>query len=113
MRLQWSASIRSVGVWHLVCCVLLLFSNAAGRRSADPPTLSLVGLGLEASERLKRDALDDFVRKSGIQVEVVPAWGTSAEQLVQTTRLLSKPTKPPDIYVIDVIWPGVLGPDLL
>jgi trehalose/maltose transport system substrate-binding protein len=46
-------------------------------------------------------------------VDLVPAWGTSAEQLSQTARLVSQRSSPPDVYLIDVVWPGTLGSDLL
>jgi len=72
-----------------------------------------VGLGLQAGEQLKRDALDEFTRKTGITVNLIPAWGASAEQLRQTSRLLSLRSNPPDVYVIDAVWPGTLGSDLL
>ena len=75
--------------------------------------MTLVGLGLEAGEQLKRDALDGFTHVTGIHVDVVPAWGGSAEQLAQTIKLLALRTNQPDIYVIDVIWPGTLAADLL
>ena len=89
----------------------LLMAAACGRRP--PVMLTLVGLGPDAGEQLKRDGLDEFTRTSGIGVDLIPAWGTSAEQLSQTSRLLSQRSSPPDVYVIDVIWPGTLGSDLL
>src|SRR5205823_3158165 len=64
-------------------------------------------------EQLKRDALADFTRTTGIRVDLVPAWGSSAEQLNQTARLLNLRANQPDVFLIDVVWPGTLGPDLL
>lgn len=72
-----------------------------------------MGLGLDAGEQLKHDALDEFIRTAGVRVDLIPAWGTSAEQLSQISRLLGQHSSPPDIDVIDVVWPGTLGPDLL
>jgi trehalose/maltose transport system substrate-binding protein len=76
-------------------------------------SLTVMGLGLEAGEQLKRDALDAFTQRTGIRVDLVPAWGNSSEQLSEMQRLLRLPNDAPDIFVIDVIWPGTLGPDLL
>ena len=84
-----------------------------GSRGAHPATLTLVGFTPQAGEQLKRDALDQFTRTTGIRVDVVPAWGTSAEQLSQTSKLLKLRANPPDVYLIDVVSPGTLGPDLL
>jgi trehalose/maltose transport system substrate-binding protein len=39
--------------------------------------------------------------------------GTSADQLAQTKRLLTQRASTPDVYLIDVIWPGTLGDSLL
>jgi trehalose/maltose transport system substrate-binding protein len=76
-------------------------------------SLTVVGLGLDAGELLKRDALDTFTQRTGIRVDLVPAWGSSSEQLSEMQRLLRLPKDAPDVFVIDVIWPGTLGPDLL
>jgi trehalose/maltose transport system substrate-binding protein len=46
-------------------------------------------------------------------VDLVPAWGSSAEQLAETTKLLRFRSNPADIFLIDVVWPGTLGSDLL
>ena len=91
----------------------LLIASACGRGPAHPAALTLVGLGLDAGERLKHTALDEFTRTTGIRVDLIPAWGTSAEQLTQISQLLSQHSDPPDVYLIDVVWPGTLGADLL
>ncbi|HXB71209.1 MAG TPA: ABC transporter substrate-binding protein [Candidatus Acidoferrales bacterium] len=92
---------------------MVLTVPGCGRRPAQPVTLTLVGFGMDAGAQLKRDALDDFTRAKGIRVDLVPAWGTSSEQLSQTSRLLSLRANQPDVYVIDVIWPGTLAAGLL
>ncbi|HLK63235.1 MAG TPA: ABC transporter substrate-binding protein [Bryobacteraceae bacterium] len=96
-------------------CLLIfsLLAAACGKGPARPVRLTLVGLGLDAGERLKRDALDEFTHTSGTEVDLIPAWGTSSEQLPQISRLLSQHSNPPDVYVIDVVWPGTLGSELL
>jgi trehalose/maltose transport system substrate-binding protein len=97
-------------VWLLTS---LLIAAACGGRPPDTATLTLVGLGLDAGEQLKRDALDEFTRTTGVHVDLIPAWGSSAEQLSQISKLLNQRSSPPDIYVIDVVWPGTLRSDLL
>src|SRR5262249_47378369 len=64
-------------------------------------------------EDLRHDALDEFTRTTGIQTGLIPTSGSSGEQLVQALRLLKQRASTPDIYVIDVVWPGTLGPYLL
>jgi trehalose/maltose transport system substrate-binding protein len=86
---------------------------AACMQTPEHVRIALFGLGLDAGERLRRDALDDFVGRTGIRVDLIPTGGTSAEQLAQTTRFLSQQTSAPDVYVVDVIWPGTLAGHLL
>ena len=93
--------------------MFLLIAAACSRRPAAQTTLTVVGFGLEAGERLRRDALDDFTARTGIRVDLIPGWGSSAEQLSEASRLLSRRSNPPDIFVLDVVWPGTLGSDLL
>src|SRR5215472_13712904 len=99
----------------LLWCLLASAAIApgCGARPDHFPALTLVGLGLDAGEQLKHDALDDFTRTARIRVDLIPAWGTSEEQLTQISRLLNQLSNPPDVYVIDVIWPGTLGSHLL
>src|SRR5438105_3566396 len=80
----------------LLCLILVLSLVPAGcaKHSGQPVTLTLVGLGLQAGQHLKHDALEEFSRSSGIRVDLVPSWGTSQEQMAQTVTLLSKSSNP-------------------
>lgn len=73
-----------------------------------PVKLTLFGLGLEAGELLRQDALDEFTRTTGIQVELIPTVGNSTQQLTAVLDLLKRHASSPDIYLIDTIWPGTL-----
>jgi trehalose/maltose transport system substrate-binding protein len=92
---------------------VILCASACIKRSSEPPALTLVGLGLDSADFLKRNVIDEYTRSTGIQVGIVPAWGDSVDQLTQSVMLLRKPINPPDIYVVDVIWTGALAADLL
>jgi len=75
--------------------------------------LTVAGLGYQAAQRLSREGLDEFTRKARIRVDLVPAWGTSTDQLTLIRQTLGKHFSTPDVYLIDVIWPGTLHQDLL
>jgi trehalose/maltose transport system substrate-binding protein len=75
--------------------------------------LTLAGLSYEAARRLPQEGLDDFTQRTGIAVNVLPAWGNSTDQLAVTRKTLMRHFGTPDVYVIDVIWPGSLGENLL
>src|SRR5690242_17822926 len=82
---------------------------AAPRRVA----LTLAGLGYGAARRLPEEGLDDFTQLTGISVHPLPAWGNSTDQLEVTRNALKQHFATPDVYVIDVIWPGSLAENLL
>ena len=46
-------------------------------------------------------------------MDVIPTLGTSAEQLELMRKLLQRGSPSPDIFLIDVIWPGTLHEHLL
>jgi hypothetical protein len=68
---------------------------------------------LEAGEQLRRDALGDFTARTGIGIDLIPAWGSSEGQLSEASHLLSRRSNPPDVFVLDVVWAGTLAADLL
>jgi trehalose/maltose transport system substrate-binding protein len=75
--------------------------------------VTLMGLALRAGEELRHDVLDGFTRATGIHVDLIPTLGSSAEQFSQIRRLLERHADTPDVYLIDVIWPGALERHLL
>jgi ABC-type glycerol-3-phosphate transport system substrate-binding protein len=54
-----------------------------------------------------------FERQTGIRVDFLPAAETTTEQLATYRKLLKSGAKVPDVYGIDVIWPGILADNLL
>jgi len=85
----------------------------SGPKTEQRVSLTLAGLSYEAGRRLPHGGLDDFTRRTGISVNVLPAWGNSTDQLAVTRKTLEQHFGTPDAYVIDVIWPGSLGENLL
>lgn len=97
-----------------VLLLLLLCSGCSlAPKTPSPVKLTIFGLGLEAGSLLRRDAIDEFTARTGAQVDVIPTLGTSSEQLDLMLKLLKRQSHVPDIYLIDVIWPGTLQEHLL
>jgi trehalose/maltose transport system substrate-binding protein len=93
---------------------LIALAGCSSRTAPGPPvTLTIIGFGLEAGEQLREDALDDFSRKTNIKIDLIPTLGTSSEQLVFALGRLTRKSPAPDIYLIDVVWPGTLHEHLL
>jgi hypothetical protein len=68
--------------------------NIEGWRTA--PTFNLAGL-----------------KYRGIRVQVLSGPEGADEQLITWRKLLESGTEGPDVYGIDVIWPGILADNLL
>jgi trehalose/maltose transport system substrate-binding protein len=66
----------------------------------------------ESRARLNEE-LRRFTDWSGIRVEVLPAPEAAVEQLAIWRKLLESKASTPDVYSVDVIWPGVLANELL
>jgi trehalose/maltose transport system substrate-binding protein len=115
-----SFSRRLIPEYHVFCRLLALAAIVgvfhlpiAPPASAREITLTVAGLGYQSAESLSHEGLDDFVRRTGIHVEFIPSWGTSANQLALILRTLEHRYPTPDVYVIDMIWPGTLQQNLL
>lgn len=97
---------------------LLAFAAQACRNARPPvPALNLVLIDqswadMERQHRLNED-LRRFTTQSGIQVQVLSGPETASAQLITWQKLLQSRAATPDVYAIDVIWPGVLADNLL
>jgi trehalose/maltose transport system substrate-binding protein len=78
-------------------------------------TLTLIDQAWSSREYQRRlnEELARFTQQTGIQVEFLPAPETAAEQLAMIRKQLEGGKKVPDVYGIDVIWPGILADNLL
>jgi trehalose/maltose transport system substrate-binding protein len=114
-------SRRSSVVQAIICALITALgsfaSNGCNRQSKAPVTISFLDPEWSNLESYRskpvREALLDFTRQTGIQVKHIPAPEDSGEQLELIRRLLEQGPGGPDVYVIDVVWPGILSQDLL
>ena len=97
-----------------VCIALLsLLLDGCARPSAhesEPVTLTLLE---EWSNKTFSDArqqeLRQFTRETGIRVSLLPSPDSARQRLVLWRELLATGASGPDVYGIDVIWPGMLA----
>ena len=95
---------------HIVLLSLLL--QGCTRSSKDEPvTLSIVDQQwtTENFHRAELQELEGFTRETGIQVKYLPAPESAGEQLALWRELLASGAGGPDVYGVDVVWPGMLG----
>ena len=57
--------------------------------------------------------LEDFTRQTGIRVRHIPGPEGTLDQLGLWRESLARKTGAPDLYTIDVVWPEILGDDLV
>ena len=101
-----------VSVVAVLACLLIFF---VGCHQAPKEPVTLTFLDLEWShDSRERDAsheavLDDFTKETGIRVTHLPAPENASAQLELIKSLLKKGATTPDVYGIDVIWPGILS----
>jgi trehalose/maltose transport system substrate-binding protein len=113
-----SATVRHASR-KLGCGLGILFlSLALGDCHAskrEPTTLSYLRLGWSQPDDLPgtEPLAQQFTRETGIQVRDLPVPETALDQLELSRRLLKQVVTGPDVLNIDVIWPGVLEPDLI
>jgi trehalose/maltose transport system substrate-binding protein len=102
----------------IAVCLLVLLPAQGCKESPNASagkTLTLIDQSWsdKGSQQRLKEALQTFTHRTGIRVEVLPAPEAAVEQLTTWRRLLESGASVPDVYGIDVIWPGILANELL
>src|SRR4030088_343650 len=95
-----------------VCILLLtLLLHGCARPSVhEPVTLTLLEeWTTKTFSEGRQQELQQFTRETGIQVKLLPSPESAREQLVFWRELLQTGASDPDVYGLDVIWPGMLA----
>src|ERR1700682_6743290 len=95
-----------------ICIVLLsLLLQGCTRPSVhEPVTLTLLEewTNKRFSEGRQQE-LQQFTRETGIRVSLLPSPESAQQKLALWQELLGTGAAGPDVYGIDVIWPGILN----
>lgn len=96
----------------LLACLSAFFAGCH-QPAKEPVTLTFLDPEWSHDSR-ERDAsheqvLADFTKETGIRITHLPAPENASSQLELTENLLKKGATTPDVYGIDVIWPGILS----
>lgn len=96
----------------------LLVAGLACRRAVQPlaeVTLVLIDqTWLDRTFQGRRNLeLEQFTKETGIRVKLLPAPEGAVETLDAWRGLLESGAKIPDVYAVDVIWPGILAENLV
>lgn len=112
-----SSRFRPLPTLRLILILLLSIMQGC-QRSAQPPqetTITLIDqswLEKELQDRRNRE-LSEFTKETGIQVKVLPSPEAPVDQLTTWLSLLQSKSQIPDVYALDVIWPGILADYLI
>src|ERR1700736_5610686 len=104
----WSSSGKLV---LPICIVLLsLLLEGCTRPSVqEPVTLTLLEeWSNKTFSEARQQELHQFPRETGIRVRLLPSPDSSRQRLALWRELLETGASGPDVYGIDVIWPGIL-----
>jgi trehalose/maltose transport system substrate-binding protein len=112
------SSPRSTKTAVIVCTFLFsLILHGEHPVSKEPVTVTFVDpeWSHDLTERtlLADERLKDFTQETGIGVKHLPTPETALDQLDLVRKLLRQGSSSPDVYGVDVIWPGVLSEELI
>jgi len=106
---RWPSSGKLVRCISIALLPLLL-KGCARPSAPEPVTLTLLD---EWSNKRFSDAreveLQQFTRETGIRVKLLPSPDSASQRLALWKELLGTGAPGPDVYGIDVVWPGTLA----
>ena len=109
----FTPSGQTLAGWYALfalCCSLCFWKVVRRPSVHEPVTLTLVE---EWTNKTFSDArqqeLQQFTRETGIRVNLLPSPESARQKLVMWKELLGTGASGPDVYGIDVIWPGILN----
>jgi trehalose/maltose transport system substrate-binding protein len=108
-RAKWP---RSGKITRPVCIVMIsLLLECCTRPSVqEPVTLTLLEeWSNKTFSEAREQELKEFTRETGIRVSLLPSPESARQRLVLWQELLGTGGAGPDVYGIDLIWPGMLA----
>jgi trehalose/maltose transport system substrate-binding protein len=114
-KASWLRSTKTAGI----VCTFLLPLILHGQRATSKARVTVTFVDPEWSHDLTEhtlvsdDRLKDFTRETGIGVTHLPTPETALDQLDLVRKLLRQGISSPDVYGLDVIWPGALSDELV
>ena len=110
--LRWAFGL----IW-LIGALALLATQACKKANKPkaPITITIIDQNWPDAvyQRQRNEEFLRFTNETGIGVEVVPSPEGAVEQLEVWRKLLNSHSTVPDVFAMDVIWPAILGDELL
>ena len=113
LRLEWAGCV----ILGVICLLVLSATQACTKTNQAAPEMVLTIIDQswldKPSQALLGEELNQFTKETGIRVQILPAPEVAVDQLETWRNLLESGSKVPDVYGIDVIWPGILAENLV
>ena len=107
------AGLSSSGKLARPTCIVLLSLLLEGCTSPsvhEPVTLTLLDEWTNKTfSEARQQELQQFTRETGIRVSLLPSPESARQKLALWKELLGTGASGPDVYAVDVIWPGMLA----
>jgi trehalose/maltose transport system substrate-binding protein len=105
----WSNS-REVVLSFCIVLLFLLCEGCARPSAQEPVTLTLLGeWSSKTFTETRQLELQQFTQATGIRVNFIPGPESSWQRVLLWRELLETGAHGPDVYDMDVIWPGTLA----
>ena len=105
----WSGSGKLVRLISIVWLPLLL-QGCTKPSVREPVTLTLLEeWSNKRFSEARQQELQQFTQETGIRVSLLPSPDSARQRLILWRELLETGASGPDVYGIDVIWPGMLS----
>jgi trehalose/maltose transport system substrate-binding protein len=108
------------GLFHLTMLALFALAlpscqSAPTANRTQPVTIRVIGSGPTTLRELgmRHGAFSKFTQDTGIQVEYIPGPESTTDRLALYLQTLERKSSTPDVYLIDVVWPGMLADHLV
>jgi len=115
--LHWHLPSPECAVLGAICIFFLSVAQGCNKEKQAAPDVVLTIIDQswvdKTSQALLGEELQRFTQKTGIRVQIMPAPEVAVDQLETWRNLLDSRAKVPDVYGIDVIWPGILADHLV
>jgi trehalose/maltose transport system substrate-binding protein len=99
----------------VVLAVLAMLPAACNgvRSHGSSPTLTVTCIREPEQLQTEQAIADGFTEQTGIRVRIVPTLESATDRLHQYLALLENRSATPDVYHLDVVWPGMLVEHLI
>ncbi len=106
---------RRITVLALLVLLPISACNHVASEKAKPVTITFIGWGPATLRELSEDqsVIERFTRETGIRVHFINGPESMNDRLQLYRQYLQSRSTTPDVYYLDIVWPGVFADDMI